>query len=105
MAGASAVTNVVRQSPMSLQLLVGGFIGLLSGLTATGGGVFLSPLLILFSWTTPQQAAGLSSPFILLNSAAGLIGAAVLTPQTLLPQFPLYAAITLAGTWLGAALG
>jgi uncharacterized protein len=90
---------------LPLQLSVGGFIGLLSGLTATGGGVFLSPLLILSGWTTPRHAAGLSSPFILLNSVAGLIGAATLTPQTLLPLFPLYAAVTLAGTLLGATLG
>jgi uncharacterized protein len=105
MAGASAVASVVRPPPLPLQLSVGGFIGLLSGLTATGGGVFLSPLLILFGWTTPRQAAGLSSPFILLNSIGGLIGAAMLTPQTLLPLFPLYAAVTLIGTLLGATLG
>jgi uncharacterized membrane protein YfcA len=105
MASASAVASVVRRPPLPLQVSVGGFIGLLSGLTATGGGVFLSPLLILFGWTTPRQAVGLSSPFILLNSIAGLIGAATLTPQVLLPLFPLYAAVTLTGTLLGATLG
>jgi uncharacterized protein len=105
MAGTAATVSVGRHSSLASQLSIGGFIGLLSGLTATGGGVFLSPLLILFGWTTPQQAAGLSSPFILLNSVAGLIGAAVLTPQTLLPQFPFYAVVTLAGTLLGATVG
>lgn len=57
MAGTSTATSVTRHPPLPLKLLVGGFIGLLSGLTATGGGVFLSPLLILFGWTTPRQAA------------------------------------------------
>ena len=52
-----------------------------------------------------RQAAGLLSPFILLNSIAGLIGTAGLTPQTLPPQFPLYAAVTMAGTLLGATIG
>ncbi len=105
MAGASAVAGIARRPPLPLQLSVGALIGLLSGLTATGGGVFLSPLLILFGWMTPRQAAGLSSPFILLNSVAGLIGAAALTPQALLPLFPFYAAVTLTGTLLGATLG
>ena len=95
----------IRRPSMPLVALVGGAIGLLSGLTATGGGVFLSPLLILFGWTTPRQTVGLSAPFILLNSIAGLIGSAALTPQALPPLFPLYAATTLTGTILGATLG
>lgn len=90
---------------MPLAAMAGGLIGLLSGLTATGGGVFLSPLLALFGWTTPRQAVGLSSPFILLNSVAGLIGSSALTLQALPPLFPLYAVVTLAGTLLGATLG
>lgn len=94
-----------RCAPLLMELIVGSIIGLLSGLTATGGGVFLSPILILFDWTTPRQAAGLSSPFILLNSIAGLIGAAALAPQTLPSEFPLYAVTTLAGTLLGATIG
>ena len=97
--------NVIRSGPMKLVLLAGGGIGLLSGLTATGGGVFLSPLLILFGWMTPRQTAGLSAPFILLNSVAGLLGSAALTPQALPPLFPVYAAATLAGTFLGATIG
>jgi uncharacterized protein len=104
-AGASNTTSPTRDPSFPLELLVGGIIGLLSGLTATGGGVFLSPLLILFRWTTPRQAAGLSSPFILLNSVAGLIGSAALTPQALPRLFPFYAAVTLSGTLLGATVG
>lgn len=104
-AGEAFATHNARRAPLPIELGVGSIIGLVSGLTATGGGVFLSPVLILFGWTTPRQAAGLSSPFILLNSIAGLIGAAVLTSQTLPPQFPLYAATTLAGTLLGATIG
>ena len=99
------VANVVERGAMPLVLLTGGAIGFLSGLTATGGGVFLSPLLILFGWMTPRQTAGLSAPFILLNSVAGLVGSAALTPQALPPLFPIYAAVTLAGTFLGATLG
>jgi uncharacterized protein len=57
-----------------LLLLVGIGLGFLSGLTGTGGGIFLTPLLVLCGWSTPRQAAGLSVAFILANSPAGLIG-------------------------------
>jgi uncharacterized membrane protein YfcA len=48
--------------------------GFLSGLTGVGGGVFLAPLVIALAWTTPKGAAGLSAPFILVNSLLGLGG-------------------------------
>ncbi len=57
-----------------IALLVGGAIGLLSGLTGTGGGIFLSPLLILLCWADPKRTAAVSVVFVLLNSIAGLTG-------------------------------
>ncbi len=105
MARTAPAASTVRHPSTLLIALVGGIIGFLSGLTATGGGVFLSPLLILLGWMTPKETVGLSAPFILLNSAAGLLGSAALTPQALPPLFPLYAAVTLTGTLLGATLG
>jgi uncharacterized protein len=60
--------------PVPAALLAGGAIGLLSGLTGTGGGIFLSPLLLLAGWAGPRRTAGLAAPFILLNSVAGLAG-------------------------------
>ena len=61
-----------HSSPVALGS--GAAIGLLSGLTGTGGGIFLSPLLLLAGWAGPRGAAGLAAPFILLNSIAGLLG-------------------------------
>jgi hypothetical protein len=52
----------------------GAVIGLLAGLTGTGGGIFLTPLMLLNRWATTRQAAGVSVAFILLNSIAGLAG-------------------------------
>ncbi len=52
----------------------GAGLGLLSGLTGTGGGIFLTPLLLLMRWATIKQAAGVSALFILANSSAGLLG-------------------------------
>lgn len=55
-------------------MLIGAVLGLLSGLTGVGGGIFLSPLLLLFGWAGTKETAGISALFILLNSAAGLLG-------------------------------
>ena len=53
---------------------VGAGLGLLSGLTGTGGGIFLTPLLIFMRWARTKNAAATSALFILLNSIAGLLG-------------------------------
>jgi uncharacterized protein len=65
---------VVRRVPMFAALALGSAIGLLSGLTGVGGGIFLSPLLILMRWATARESAGVSAAFILANSLAGLAG-------------------------------
>ena len=53
---------------------VGGIVGLLSGLTGTGGGIFLTPMLLFFRWARIREAAAVSALFILVNSIAGLAG-------------------------------
>ena len=57
-----------------IALVVGALIGLLSGLVGVGGGIFLTPILLLMNWTEARTAAGISAMFILVNSAAGLLG-------------------------------
>ena len=56
------------------KLTLGGGIGLLSGISGIGGGIFLSPVLNLLKWENPRIVASLASVFILVNSIAGLIG-------------------------------
>jgi uncharacterized protein len=92
--------------PWIAGIVSGATIGLLAGLTGTGGGIFLTPLLVLAGWTGTRDAAGLSGAFILVNSIAGLaglLGAGLMLP----PQLPLWigsvAAGGLIGSWLGAA--
>jgi len=58
----------------SKKLLLGGSIGLLSGISGIGGGIFLSPVLNLLKWKNPRIIASLASVFILVNSIAGLVG-------------------------------
>jgi hypothetical protein len=55
-------------------LAVGGGIGLLSGLTGVGGGIFLSPVLIILHWAGLRRTAAVAAAFILLNSISGLAG-------------------------------
>jgi uncharacterized membrane protein YfcA len=54
--------------------LVGAGAGFISGLTGLGGGVFLTPMLLVLGWASPRRAAMLSPPFILCNSILGLAG-------------------------------
>jgi uncharacterized protein len=70
-----------------LALFTGAGLGLLSGLTGTGGGIFLTPLMIFFRWSTTKTASAVSALFILVNSISGLLGNLSSTKQ--LPTFAL----------------
>ena len=60
--------------PLWVALLVGLGLGLLSGLTGTGGGIFLTPVMLLLGWAKTKETAAVSAPFILVNSVSGLGG-------------------------------
>lgn len=63
--------------PVTHAMACGGGIGLIAGLTGTGGGIFLSPLMLLLRWADPKRTAATAALFILCNSAAGLAGVAI----------------------------
>ena len=84
----------VKPPAAPLAMGVGAGIGLLSGLTGTGGGIFLTPLLLFCGWARTKQASAVSALFILVNSIAGLTG--FLTAKQAVP--------TLAATLSGAAI-
>lgn len=63
--------------------LLGGSIGLLSGMVGIGGGIFLSPLLHFFRWDTARKIAATASVFILANSLAGIVGQLTQLPSNL----------------------
>ena len=64
----------LKATHIGISLLVGGTIGFLSGLIGIGGGILLSPFLLLANWTNQKQTAAISAVFIFVNSVAGLAG-------------------------------
>jgi uncharacterized protein len=66
--------NAIRKVPFIPALILGAMIGFLSGIIGIGGGIILSPLLILMRWATIKQTAAISAIFIFLNSISGLAG-------------------------------
>lgn len=90
--------------PFAPALAAGAAIGFVSGLIGVGGGIFLSPLLLLAGWAGARATAAASAVFILVNSAAGLAGH-LLTAPALPSPLPLWAAAALAGGWVGSGYG
>ncbi len=100
--------NAVRRTPQNPPIFAGvaggAGIGLLSGLTGTGGGIFLSPLLLLLGWCEARVALGVGAVFVLCNSIAGLSGN-LASMRSLPPELPIYAVVVLAGACVGTYLG
>jgi uncharacterized membrane protein YfcA len=94
----------VATPSLLVTLPTGAALGLLAGLTGTGGGIFLSPLIVIFGWETPRHTSGVAAGFIFLNSVAGLAGN-VASVQGLPAELPWLAAAVAAGALLGTWLG
>lgn len=83
---------------------IGAGIGFLSGLTGTGGGIFLTPLLLFCNWAHTRPAAAVSSMFVLVNSISGLLG--YVSAGKAIPPFAWWLAVAaVAGGITGAQLG
>jgi uncharacterized membrane protein YfcA len=104
-ARAGAEMREVRDPPLAWAMLVGAGLGLLAGLTGVGGGIFLSPLLLLLGWAGTKQTSAVAAPFILVNSIAGIAGAFAVRAATLPSQLWILALAVLIGGWLGAEYG
>lgn len=93
-----------EQNSVALSLLIGGAIGLLSGLIGIGGGILLSPVLLLLKWTDQKQTAAISALFIFVNSVAGLTGQMKNGVQFTTDML-LFVALAFAGGLCGAYFG
>jgi uncharacterized membrane protein YfcA len=89
-----------HEPPRAAAIASGAGMGLLAGLTGTGGGIFLTPLLLLMHWAKANNAAAVSALFISLNSIAGLAGNIGATQQ-----FPRFALVLLVAAGVGGAIG
>lgn len=98
------VAAVRHDPPRLAAMLAGAGIGLLSGLTGVGGGVFLSPLLLAMGWADLGMASGIAAAFILFNSIAGLSGL-LLGAASLPLAIVAWAPAALLGGWIGARYG
>ena len=96
----------IKPSPprLGLAMLVGAVLGFASGLIGVGGGIFLSPLMILLGWANVREVSGIAALFILVNSISGLFGH--LSNLQHVPEFaPLLAVVALVGGTIGALSG
>ncbi|HJR07055.1 MAG TPA: sulfite exporter TauE/SafE family protein [Pyrinomonadaceae bacterium] len=100
----SAAATATRNAPLPLAIFFGALIGLLSGLTGVGGGIFLSPLLLLAGWADTRRTAGVSAAFILVNSIAGLLGNFT-SVQALPRAIPYFALAAIVGGLVGSEFG
>ncbi len=94
----------LKSSNTWISLLLGSIIGFLSGLIGIGGGIILSPLLLLLKWTDQKQTAAISAMFIFVNSMAGL-GGQMSKGIELSAHMIWYVVIAFAGGILGAYFG
>lgn len=99
-----AANREPRDPPVLAGILGGAGIGLLSGLTGTGGGIFLSPLVLFLGWSETRTASGVAAVFILCNSIAGLLGNVAIV-QALPAELPLYALAVFLGAIVGTTFG
>ncbi len=95
--------QIVRPK-VTLLFITGAIIGFISGLTGTGGGIFLSPIILAFGWTAVRSASGTAAVFIFLNSVSGLLGN--ISSISKIPNtIPLFALSVLIGAIIGTQFG
>jgi uncharacterized protein len=95
----------LREPPLGWALLIGAAMGLLAGLTGVGGGIFLSPLLLMLGWAGTKQTSAVAAPFILVNSIAGFAAIALAKSAPLASYVWILAPAVIIGGWLGAEYG
>ncbi len=94
--------EIYKKIPIFISILVGGFLGFISGIVGIGGGIFLSPILFLIGAGRPKHIVTTASLFILINSISGLIGQ--LTKNAVLMEIQNYWYL-LAVVFIGGQIG
>lgn len=102
--GKSDTTAGLKDLRPAVALVIGAFLGLVSGMVGIGGGVFLSPVLMFMRWADAKQTSAVAAIFIIANSVSGLIGRAAANKLTIGPLAPLLVS-SLVGAILGSYMG
>ena len=100
----NTVEAELKKENTALSLIIGGSIGFLSGLIGIGGGIILSPILLMMRWTNQKQTAAISALFIFVNSSSGLAGQ-LSNGLTLQSGMMSYVAVAFCGGTIGGWLG
>jgi len=94
----------LKPSSLTIAITTGAVVGLLSGMIGIGGGIILSPILLLLQWTNQKQTAAISAAFIFVNSVAGL-GGMLTQGISFTGNMVMYIMVAFAGGLLGAYFG
>jgi len=100
----NAGDDELKEMNIPVAVITGGIVGLLSGMIGIGGGIILSPILLLLRWTNQKQTAAISAAFIFVNSLSGL-GGMVTQGIRFTDDMVMYVAVAFTGGLLGAYLG
>ncbi len=94
----------IKQVPLVAGILIGAILGFISGMIGIGGGIILSPLILLFSWGNLKETAAVSALFIVVNSLAGILG--FLKQDVSIPsELFMWLSVAVVGGFLGAYWG
>ncbi len=96
--------SALKDQNLVIAVIIGGIIGFLSGMIGIGGGIILSPVLLLLQWTNQKQTAAISAAFIFVNSLAGL-GGMLTQGISFTGNMLMYIAVAFTGGLLGAYFG
>lgn len=100
----NTVETELKKESIGLSIIIGGSIGFLSGLIGIGGGIILSPILLMMRWTNQKQTAAISALFIFVNSLSGLAGQ-ISNGLELKSDMMSYVAVAFCGGTIGGWLG
>jgi len=98
------LSDQTKEINLTLALIIGGIIGFISGMIGIGGGILLSPVLLLLHWANMKETAAVSAAFIFLNSLAGIAGA-FSSLENISSQIFFWATVGIIGGTTGAFYG
>jgi len=94
----------VNEFSLTIALVIGAILGLLSGMIGIGGGIILTPIIILLGWGNIKEAAAVSAPFIFLNSISGL-GGLMVNGFHFVPEILTWIIVVIAAGMFGSFVG